>query len=259
MKIQVPEHIDLTKPERCRLVIEVDAGQFLFWIYPLLGDSDGFFYSIPKENRTSGLACFSDFFFDNEFFTLPFNQVQVLNHTPVFSSVPSLIFNEKEKNDYMQFLFAENGGKILCHTLQQPELTMLHEIPEETYRFLQRSFGAVQILHHTAPLIAYFHNKGNFVDGNRMIISRKTEGLDILCFSRDRLLLCNHFDYSHLNEALYYVLFIWKQLKFNQTKDFIYIAEETPDLTDLLTQYIRRVNPLDFAAKIPLEMAVLSR
>ena len=259
MKTQISEHIDLTHPELYRLVIETHPEQFSFYIYPLTGNSEGFFYRIPKRNQSDGFACFTDFFFENSFLTLSFNQVQILNYTPVFTSVPAILFDEKDKNEYMKFLFVENTGKILSHTIQKAEMILLHEMPEETYRFFQRSFGSVHVFHHTAPLIASFYDKGDFVDGNRMIINRKKQGLDILCFSHDRLLMCNHFQCSDVNEAFYYVLFIWKQLKFNQQKDYISIAEENSDLSDLLKQYIRRVNPVEFASEVPLEMAALRR
>ena len=259
MKIEIPEHIDLTHPELYRLAIETHPEQFSFFIYPITEYSEGFFYRIPKENQPDGFACFTDFFFENTFLALPFNQVQVLNYTLVFTSVPAILFDEKDKNEYMKFLYVENIGKILHHSIQIADMVLLHEMPEEIYRFFQRSFSSVRFLHHTAPLIARFYDKGDFVDGNRMVINRKKQGMDILCFSHDRLLMCNHFQYSNLNEALYYVLFIWKQLKFNQLKDFVFVAEEHSELSDLLKQYIHQVNPLEFNSELSLEMDTLRR
>jgi hypothetical protein len=259
MKIQIPENINLNNcSEQFILIIKIHPERFSFFLYNPVEKPAYFYYRIPKNKPSDAFSCFRDVFFDNEFFTLPFKKVFILNYTPAFTYVPALLFEEKDKEEYMRFLFSENTGKILCQTIQKPDMVVIHEMPEEIYEFFQRSFVDGRIIHHTAPLIAYFQNKGQLVNGNRMIINKQDKGMDILCFSRDTLLLSNHFTCSQLSDEVYYALFIWRQLKFSQLKDFIYVMENETGLVERLKNYVRNVVPVDWIEAVPFEITALT-
>jgi hypothetical protein len=253
MKIQIPENIDLSRPEQYILTIEPHPERFAFSLCNPLKEGD-YFYSLFSDNLQSGaFNSFKDVFFDNDFFTLPFRKVFVINHSPVYTYIPTLLFEEKDKKEYMQFLFSENTGKVLCQTVQKPELTILHEMPEEEHAFFRRIFVGCQIIHHTIPLLSYFQDiDEGFVDVNRMIIHKRGGEMDILCFLNDNLLLCNHFNCKQPDEAVYYSLFIWKQLKFDQLRDFVYIVGDEPDLEELLGNYVRNVIPVEITPEMIL-------
>ncbi|MDR0798388.1 MAG: DUF3822 family protein [Dysgonamonadaceae bacterium] len=250
MKIQLPDTFDLTHAERYSLTIAIHEQQYAFALHDPSDSSVSFYYALPNSSESKAFADFQDFFFENEFLTLPFKQVSLINYTAVFTCVPSLIFEEKDKETYMQFLFSEIKGKILSHPLPSQELTILHEIPEDVYAFFQRSFVQAQIVHHTAPLLNYFQQKEPVTDCNRLIAYRKNKGLDILCFSPEKLLLVNHFDCSDEQDAVYYILFLWKQLKFNPRNDYAIMAGETeawPAIETILSKYLQQVTRIDLS------------
>jgi len=268
MKIQIPENIDLSHCERYILTIEVHPEQFSFSLYNPIENSSYFYHRIEKSKQEDAFSSFQSFFFDNELLTLSFRKIFVINYTSVFTYVPTLIFDEKDKNQHLDFIFSEVSGKVLHQNLQRSGITIIHEIPVEIYDFFQRSFVNAQFVHHTAVLITYFQEKGHLSNGNRMIVNKQKNGIDILCFSRDSLLLGNHFPSSGINDAVYYILFIWKQLKFNQMKDFIYIAGDVKELMEPLKKYIHNIIPVSITPTehfeqintgiIPFEMASLS-
>jgi hypothetical protein len=258
MKIQITENIDLNCSEQYVLAIEVHPEQFSFFLYNPVKNSDYFYHCISNDKESDVFSHFQNIFFDNDFFTLPFKKVFVINYTQIFTFVPALLYEEKDKEEYLKFLFTENAGKILHQTIQNPEMVIVHGMPEKRYNFFQRSFADGRIIHYTAPLIAYFQEKGQSVNGNRMIINKRKEGIDIFCFSRDNFLLGNHFACSQLSDAVYYALFVWRQLKFNQLKDFIYILEDKGDLRERLEDYVRNVVPVKRQEAIPFEIPALS-
>ena len=268
MKIEIPENIDLSRSKQYILTIEVHPQQFSFSLYCPIENSSYFYYQLAKNEQKDAFSSFQDIFFDNAFFTLPFQKVFIINYSTVFTYVPTLIFEEKDKNEYLQFIFAENKGKILHQDLQRFGITILHEIPDEVYNFLQRSFVNPQFIHHTASLMSYFQEKGQLINGNWMVVNNKGDGVDIFCFSQNNLLLGNHFDCSSISDAIYYVLFIWKQLKMNQIKDFLYIAGNKKELVEALQTHIHNIIPVNIIAidhfeqidteVIPFEMASLS-
>ena len=60
-------------------------------------------------------------------------------------------------------------------------------------------------------LFAYFHDKQ----------------MDICAFEQNRIRFANAFDINDRHDALYYLLFVWKQLGMNQNEDMLYFAGET--------------------------------
>jgi hypothetical protein len=268
MKIAIPENIDLSRCKQYILTIEVHPQQFSFSLYNPIENSSYFYYQLPKDKQKEALSAFQDFFFDNDFFTLSFRKIFIINYSSVFTYIPTLIFDEKDKNEYMQFIFVENLGKILCQDLQKFGITILHEISDEAYNFFQRSFVNPQFVHHTASVISYFQEKGQLINGNWMIVNNTNDGIDIFCFAQNNLLLGNHFACSSISDAIYYVLFIWKQLKMNQLKDFVYIAGNKKELIESLQTHIHNIIPVNIIptehfeqvdmGSIPFEMASLS-
>jgi hypothetical protein len=270
MAIEIPENIDLNRSERYVLTIRIHPDEYSFALHNP-DDSAGYFYYPLKRNKpVPALRSFQDVYFDeaNEFFTLPYRKTHIINYSPVFTYIPSLIFNDKDKNTYMDFLFMGNTGKSLHHPLLSPEITILHTLPEDAYEFVQRSFIDAKIIHHTAPLITYFQTRSEIINRNKIVVNLQNTDLDVIVFSRETFLLGNHFRCNHLTDAVYYILFIWKQLKFDQLNDYLHIAGDSGSkegLTENLKKYIKNVIPMPALAgeasgnrNIPFEMTCLS-
>jgi hypothetical protein len=57
-------------------------------------------------------------------------------------------------------------------------------------------------------------------------------------------LLGNYFPCKGLQEALYYILFVWKQLKLNQLDDYLHITGDAvfkEELIDKLSLYLQQI------------------
>lgn len=77
-------------------------------------------------------------------------------------------------------------------------------------------------------LFAYFHDKL----------------IDICSFGQSRITFANSFDATHAHDALYYILYIWKQLGLSQEKDEMHIIGDVTNsewLNNKLSAYIKNV------------------
>lgn len=104
-----------------------------------------------------------------------------------------------------------------------------------------------------------------------MIVNVHEKGIDVLCFSRKTFLLGNHFPCEKNRDAIYYILYAWKQLKLDRFADSLFVTG-TPPLNEELVQnlrlYIRHVYQGRFpkkkrfeninAGNIPFELAAFS-
>ena len=269
MKIQISKNVDLNRPEQYVFVLELYTEYFSFFLYNPDNPIECFYYRFPVDKRSDTLSQFREAFFDHAFFSYPFRKILILNRTPVFTYIPNRLFEEESKEACMQFLFTNVSGKILHQTLLKPEMTILHTMPEDLYGFLHRSFPEASIVHHTAAAIAWCQGKYTLTDGNRMIVYRQPDGMDVLCFSRQQLLLSNYFRCTSTDDAVYYALHVFKQLKFSQLKDFVYLAGVERLLQERLKYYIQNVVPLQVEnigydeqsnmQDVPFEIAVLAQ
>jgi hypothetical protein len=239
MKIRLPHTIERKEAERYALAIEVADGRFAFSLHAPDEREEWFRYCFPKEE--DGFSQFREAFFEHAFFSYSFRKIKIVNRTAVFTCVPNLLFEEKDKQAYMRFAFSDGVETVLHQTLSEPEMTILHALPEEVYGFLLRSFPEACVVHHTAALIGWCQTKGQETDANRMFVFRRPEGMDVLCFSRRQLLLSNHFRCKSAEEVVYYALYVYKQLRFNQLKDPICLVEAEETLSGKLNHYVQNV------------------
>ena len=247
--MKLSEKFDLSSTEKYVLVFEISNEMCSFLIYN--PDEKGSFFYQEIENKTGKdiFSCFEDFYYENEFLAASYHKTFVINHTAGFTFVPINVFDEKKKDEFFRFNFLSNKDKVLVQTLKEPEIIILHSIPEKVFDFFNRTFVNSHFLHHVSPLISYFAERTRIGNVNRLIVNIQNNGLDVLYFALSgEFVFANHFKYNHLNDAVYYIFFIWKQFRLNQLKDFIYIAgnsSQKPDLIKLLQKYVQNVFPVD--------------
>jgi hypothetical protein len=271
MKIELPENIDLTHPDRYTLTFCICRDQFSFSLYNPMDDGSCFYKELDENKQADAFSGFKDTFFENDFFLLPFRKVRILNNTAVFTYIPDIMYQDKHKKDYLDFLFSEVKGKILSQSLPTTGITILHLLHEEIYNFFVRIYTNPEFIHHSAPLIAYFRELSNPVNAKQMIVNRNGNGIDIFCFSQGALLQGNHFPCNQIQDAIYYILFVWKQLQFDQKKDFLHLAgnsDSKKELSESLKPHIHNILPVNIVPEthfdqaemqnIPFELAALS-
>ena len=87
----------------------------------------------------------------------------------------------------------------------------------------QRSFTG-----HRSKLYGYFHGKS----------------LSIFSFQQNRFKFCNTFETTHTNDALYFLLYVWKQLRLEAEHDELHLVGDIPERDQLLEEaqrFVKRV------------------
>ena len=77
-------------------------------------------------------------------------------------------------------------------------------------------------------LFAYFHDRK----------------VSVFSFEQHRIHFANTFDAVHAHDALYYIMFVWKQLGFSQEDDVLYLYGTMPHadwLAARLENYVRKI------------------
>ncbi|GHS91286.1 hypothetical protein FACS1894174_06620 [Bacteroidia bacterium] len=271
MEIQFPEIIDTDHPERYIFTLKVELDLFSFSLYDPVVDNSYFYYEIPVERDSDAFSSFKRFFFENPFLTSSFRKIYILNGYPEFTFVPELLYKEDEAKSFVEFNFIDSTGKILSQKLRYPEIVIIHKLSEEIYRFLNRSFVDARFIHRISSIITYYQSKVKEINASQLIINLRNKQLDIICFSRGSFVFGNCFEINQLQDAVYYVLFTWKQLRLDQIKDYVYVSGDKYEKVKLMKEivsYIHNIIPVNFPAtahfrevdiqNIPVEFACLT-
>ncbi|MDR0769373.1 MAG: DUF3822 family protein [Dysgonamonadaceae bacterium] len=263
MKINIPDNIDLHVPNRYILTVYVHPEKFSFSLHCTNSLESCFFYKVDTAGQTDAFSAFKDLFFDNDLFALSFQKTCILDFSPLFTYVPDAIYSEKYKEDYIKLIFSERTGVFLDHAVPAAKLRVLYPVSEPVHNFFVRSFDAPEFVHYTAPLITHFHSPDIKRNRRQMIVNTHEKGVDVFCFSKKLFLLGNHFPCEKRQDALYYILYTWKQLKLDKFADSLLVAGNPSrdiELIDTLRLYLRHVHPAppiipDADITIPFEMA----
>ena len=253
MKIELPEQLDLSNLKNNILSFEIFDKFYSFSLYNPIEDGSFFYHEIERETHGDAFSSFKSFFYDNEFLSESFRQVFVVNNTSTFTFIPENISDEKDKEEFLKFNFFDNTDKILVQKINKPELSILHGINEDVFEFFNRTFSDLKFIHHLSPTLFYFVEKCRMGNNTKLVVNLQNAGLDILCFTPSGdFVFANHLKYNHLNDALYYIFFLWKQFNLNQLKDFIYIvgnSVQKPELIKQVQKYVHNVFPINLTPK----------
>ena len=94
----------------------------------------------------------------------------------------------------------------------------------------------------STSFIDYFSAKSRLGNSKKMYVSVRKDGIDIYCFERGHLLLANSFECTHTEDRIYYLLYVWKQLEFNQERDELHLTGILPE-KDVLMSELKKVYP----------------
>jgi hypothetical protein len=259
MKIEVPQSIELNRPDKYALAIVMHPERWSFMIFDLYDGNSCFFFEDHPEILHDGFASFKDLYFENDFFSLPFGKIYAVRCSADFTFVPDEINIQKHGREFLEYMSSERGGLALYNSVKELGFSVVYRIPEAVCDFLSRSFADIEFIHYSSPLIAVFAQRENNSRLRRMVIGGKGKEISLICFDCGRFLMFNNYTAGRLQDALYYILFTWKQLKFSQCDDAILLfgdAAKDEELIKTLKEYIGRVETLPVSTEATIHKAL---
>ena len=173
-------------------------------------------------------------------------RVQVVIDTPSML-VPIEQFEEENINDLYAYTFApsQEPRKILFNVLPDLKAVCLFPINKDLYGVINDRYDDVQFIHALAPVWRHMHQRsftGNF---NKLYASfLGGRQLCLFAFQQNRFKFCNSFEATHAQDALYFIIYVWKQLRMDVLHDELHLFGDSPDkeqLSQNLKQYLQKV------------------
>jgi len=260
MKLPHFDNIDISETKKYALSVYCHPTSYSFMLKDAATQEQDFFSCALQKSKNDPLEDFKSVYYDNDFFSYRFGKIALLCYSDKFTFVPSDCYTAENKDDYVKFMFFDKRKHFLSNKVVSINSETIFSVEEKVYDFFCRSFVNVKFIHYTTSLINYFQNESTNLRTKLMAVNlHRNSGMDILCFDRGKMLLCNYFPAETLSGALYYILYVWKHLKFGSLTDLLMVSGEISTrfkLMETLELYIQNIATIE-ESSVPLEQKLL--
>ncbi|KAA6323169.1 hypothetical protein EZS27_027366 [termite gut metagenome] len=257
--------IDFNQSEQLILSIRLGTDGFSFTIHSSSNKQPEAF--LHKETMPSlpFIANLKQLFSELDFLGRSYKQIRILWVSSRFTIVPLSLFDEKQVELIFGYTYLRTENEIVLYNiLKGNDTVLLFGIDKNVYQYLIEQYPQANVHSHITPLIDYFSGcdygaKKDF--SRKMYIALYEQRIDICCFEYKRLIFINSFEYQHIDDCIYYILHIWKQMDLNQETNKLYLTGTIPDKERLMRElksYILNVHAIKTKDQIPVDMQTLS-
>ena len=250
------EPVDFSKSEHYTLSIRLSTDGFSFSVFNPLEEGEPWIDNCMVDESLSLTANLKRAYRDIEWLNHPFNRVNILSASKRFTCMPLDFFEDEQAETvfYHNFPSRENE-QVLYNILHGSNVVVLFGTDRTAYTFLQEKHPQVKFYSQAAPLIEYFASRSHLGNNRKMYVNLGKGTAGIYCYERSRLLLANTFPCTETADRIYYLLYVWKQLEFDQERDELHLSgllNEKELLLSELRKYIRQVFVMNPAEHIDL-------
>ena len=166
--------------------------------------------------------------------------------------VPIEQFDEKDMADMYSYAFHDNSQDALCYDVL-PDLNSVavFNVNRDLRLVLSDHYPDVQLLPAMEPVWRHLHQRSFTGRRQKLYAYFHEKRMEVFAFRQNRFKFCNSFEAPRANDAIYFVLYVWKQLQLQQEQDELHLVGEIPDeqaMTDSLHRYLQNVYVINAAA-----------
>jgi hypothetical protein len=178
------------------------------------------------------------------FLSLLPEKVRVMIDTDVLM-MPVDLFDERQKELLYTHAFPECAHDYIAYNvLPSLNAVALFSVNKDLKLVIDDRFGDAQFIMADAPVWRHLHAR-SYTGNNQKLFGYIHENrLDVFSFQQNRFKYCNVFDASRLNDSLYFLLYVWKQLQLASETDELHLCGHVPEADKMvaeLKKYVKNV------------------
>ncbi len=210
---------------------------------------DGFFFTVldPDKGKYIVLAGYNffvkrprlllkhvkDVFEKEEIIKLEYKSVDILYSTRSFTLIPKALFLNDDSEKFMSFNNTHEKGYIIKQSLfQRAEIYCLYNFPENLSEYIETVFPKANLNHNLFPLIETVLKDNRYFSESRQVhLNFFREYFEMVIISGTKLLQCNTFNYKTERDIMYYVLYVFDQMKLSPENTDLIIHGHLPQVS----------------------------
>lgn len=233
-----------------RMTFRVSRGSLAFAIAEQANDEQVAFRPYTIKSGVSIAANLREAFKTEEWLHQT-SRARLLINSPVLL-LPLEEYNETHRETlYMHAYPDTESCIIMSRVLPELNAVALFAVNKDLNTVITDHYHDVKMMPLMQPVWRYMHRR-SFIGVHRKLFAHFHDGmLELFSFERNRFLFSNRYEVKHPKDALYFILFVWKELALDQLKDELYLSGDITDRDTLiadLQQHVRKVTAINPAA-----------
>lgn len=242
---------NLPTSQRQRLVLRVSQKSLSFAVADPAADKQVLFEPYTVKSGISLAANLRESFRTAELLSRDYQRALVLIDAPVLL-VPVEEFDDSTKDVlFHHAVSSHEADVVLSYVMPGQNAVAVFGINKDLKLVVDDHFPDVKYCPVCVPIWNYLHHRS--FTGNR----RKLYGyfhdkqLSIFGFDKNRFRFCNSFDTDRQKDAVYFLLYVWKQLGMDERRDELHLLGELPGQEELmaeLRQFLQNTHVINLSA-----------
>jgi len=183
----------------------------------------------------------------------------------VLVNAPTMLvpLDEYEEDDAETLYHSCFSGQEGCtvHTSVIPSLNAVaaFAVNKDLKTVVTDHFNDVRFMPIGQPVWEHLHSRGSSQTvngyGHELFAYFHDDSMEVFCFQQNRFKFYNVYDAQHAHDALYFLLYAWKQLGFDAENDTLHLVGELRQrswLMEKLHQYLKHVYAVTTTAEFQL-------
>ncbi|MBU2927202.1 DUF3822 family protein [Winogradskyella psychrotolerans] len=245
------------------LSIQINLNGLSFCILNRTQNTIEFLKTIPFEHKSTPAEVLNSLkaeLSSNTVFSEDFDAVLVIHQNELATLVPKELYNAEHKADYLKF-----NSKILRNDFITEDEIVVNQsvnvyVPYVNINnYIFDTFGEFVYKHASSVLINSHLQHDENKEEAIVYININKSTVEVLVLEKNKLQLFNVFEYYSKEDFIYYILFVFEQLKLDVETTTIELSgaiEKDDDLYNILYTYIRHVNFIDKVYKFSISAGI---
>ena len=251
------ETTDFNKSEQYTLSIRLSTDGFSFSVFNPMAEGELTFYDHEVDENLSLTANLKQTFREMEWLSRPYRRVNILMADKRFTFIPLEFFEDEQAETVFYHNYPKRENELVQYNiLQKNNIVVLFGMDRSACTFLREQYPNVKFYSQSSPFIEFFAAKSRLGNSRKIYAHLRKDAVDIYGFERGRLLLANSFGCDTTADRIYYLLYIWKKLGFEQERDELHLTGTLSNKEQLLPElrkFIRQVFIMNPAANLDLQ------
>ncbi len=244
----VDESFDSTSSENYHLSIELSAVNLSYAILDSVKNKYLLLqvYSFQKTLSDEQLASELKYMVQGDtLLRLKFKSTSLSIFTSKFTFVPCALFDTHLTNKYLEFNTSLSESEvILSETIRNFDTQCVYSVNKALLNSLQELFPTAHILHTFSSILSVISSSFKHVSGKNVIVHLQQTHFEVIVLEDKKLIFANLFSYQTSEDFLYYLLFVFEQLKLNPENIELLLlgeVEKNSAIYSILNKYVRHV------------------
>ena len=236
--------IDDTTAKYCTLSIRLAPNGFSFFILNERSQEVIVFKDFPIDYHQDVIAVTLTELRKEVLLSLPFSEVRILIDFPEVTSVPSIIYDEENKDQ----LFALNVNTtknefVISNSNSIYDIEVLFAIPTKLYQFFNDNFKRFRFVHKLSNILDFAYK---YKDKTReqLFVSYNDNHIIAVGLRNNMIVYHNCFKITTDEDFIYYFLLVFQELEFDQYEAKVLFDGPMPEdhkSIGIIREYIRNI------------------